>query len=72
MLWRTLLVIVILSLTGCVTGISNCATVFNYTAEQQRRAADELDALPADSVLATMISDYGVIRAEARACRGAS
>jgi hypothetical protein len=37
-----------------------------YPPELQMRAADELAALPPDSVLARMIEDYGELRARIR------
>jgi hypothetical protein len=46
-----------------------CGSVKDYAPDVQSAAAAELQALPAHSVIATMIADYGVMRAEARACR---
>lgn len=43
-----------------------------YTADEERRASAELLALPPDSVIAVMITDYGRERAELRACRQGS
>lgn len=63
----------LLLLTGCATGVSDtsvCPRVVEYDAAFQARAADELDALPEGSALATMIEDYGRERAMLRACRG--
>jgi hypothetical protein len=40
-----------------------------YRREFQVRAANELDLLPARSVIAEMMSDYAVMREQARACR---
>lgn len=60
-------------LTGCAAATSEpsvCPRVVEYTPEQQARAADELDALPADAMLVTMMADYGRERAMLRACRG--
>jgi hypothetical protein len=58
--------------SGCAAGASKpvCPSLFTYTPEEQARAADELDALPPDSMVATLVEDYGVVRAEIRACRG--
>lgn len=61
-----------LLLTGCATASSDgtaCPAVIEYTREEQARAADELDVLPVDSVIVTMLQDYAVARDQARACR---
>ncbi|PKP79142.1 MAG: hypothetical protein CVT81_00165 [Alphaproteobacteria bacterium HGW-Alphaproteobacteria-3] len=68
------LAIVTISLTGCATGGSEpriptvCPPVVEYTREFQARAADELDLLPEGSAIAEMLSDYAVMRDQARAC----
>ena len=49
-----------------------CPAPKTYTADEQFRAARELLALPATSILAEMIIDYGRERAELRACRRGS
>lgn len=49
-----------------------CPQPKTYTADEETHAARELLALPADSMLAEMIIDYGRERAELRACRSAS
>ncbi|MDJ0628830.1 MAG: hypothetical protein QNJ44_11265 [Rhodobacter sp.] len=68
-LWRLLLLIGGLSLTACAPGdFSACPIPKDYSQAEQNAAADELDALPEGSVLADFIGDYGVLRAEARAC----
>lgn len=46
-----------------------CPEPKTYTADEQSRAARELMDLPATSILAEMIADYGRERAELRACR---
>jgi hypothetical protein len=43
--------------------------VVEYSREFQARAADELDLLPDGSAIAEMLSDYSVMRDQARACR---
>ena len=48
---------------------SLCPEPKPYTAAEEARAAQDLLALPADSMLAEMIADYGRERAELRACR---
>ena len=57
-----------LLLSACAGVSSNCPIPKEYTGAIQSQAADELEALPSGAVLAAMIADYGVMRAEARAC----
>jgi hypothetical protein len=40
-----------------------------YSREFQARAAAELDLLPKQSAIAEMLSNYAVMRDQARACR---
>jgi hypothetical protein len=51
-----------LCLTGCATGGSEtrapCPPVVEYTAADQARAADEVEALPEGAVVVRMLSDY--------------
>ena len=47
-----------------------CPALVPYPAEVQQRAADELGALPPDSVLARLIDDYGELRARIRGACG--
>ena len=60
-------------LTGCATGGSDarapCPPVVDYTAAEQARAADEVEALPEGVVIIRMLSDYAMLREQARACR---
>ena len=62
-------------LTACATGGSElrvvpvCPPVVEYSREFQARAAHELDLLPESSAIAEMLSDYAVMRDQARACR---
>lgn len=60
-------------LTGCVMGGSDarapCPPVVDYTAADQARAADEVEALPEGTVIVRMLSDYAVLRDQARACQ---
>lgn len=62
-----------LLLTGCAMGGSDtrapCPPVVDYNAADQARAADEVEALPEDAVIGRMLSDYTVLRDQARACR---
>ncbi|MFN4282374.1 MAG: hypothetical protein ACK4NA_07025 [Alphaproteobacteria bacterium] len=62
-------------LTACATAGSDprtvavCPPVVEYSREFQARAAHELDLLPESSAIAEMLSDYAVMREQARACR---
>ncbi len=66
------LLIVTLWLTGCAMAGSDtrapCPPVVGYTAEDQARAADEVDALPEGAVIVRMLGDYAVLRDQARTC----
>lgn len=72
---RTLVALALLtmSIAGCATAPSNaCPREVEYSAEQQRRAVDELLALPNDGMVrGVMMPDYGRLRDQARACRNA-
>ena len=67
------LLIVMLWLTGCAMGGSDtrspCPPVVEYSAADQVRAAEEVGALPEGTVVVAMLSDYAVLRDQARACR---
>lgn len=58
---------------ACATGdserIAICPPVSEYSWEFQARAEYELALLPEKSALAEMLSDYAVMREQARACR---
>jgi hypothetical protein len=75
---RTLLVpgLLMLLSAGCATAPSKaipaCPREVEYSKEEQVTAADELDALPPQSILHVFMADYGRLRAQTRACRGAS
>ena len=60
-------------LTGCATGGFDgkalCPPVVGYSAIDQIRAAAEIEALPENAVVVGMLSDYAVLRDQARACR---
>ena len=60
-------------LTGCAMGGSDarapCPPLVEYTSAEQERAADEVGALPEGAVIVRMLSDYAVLRDQARACR---
>lgn len=63
----------LLSLTACAKGGSEakapCPPVVSYTAADQARAATEVEALPENVTVVRMLSDYAVMRDQARACR---
>lgn len=46
-----------------------CPPVVDYTRAEQARAADEVEGLPEGTVIVRMLSDYAVLREQARACR---
>ena len=50
-------------------GQAVCPPVVAYTTTDQARAADEVDALAEGAVVVRMLSDYAVLRDQARACR---
>ena len=60
-------------LTGCAMGgfdvRAPCPPVVDYTPADQTRAADEVEKLPESSAIVRMLSDYAVLRDQARACR---
>jgi hypothetical protein len=45
-----------------------CPPVVEYSSADQARAADEVEALPEGAVIVRMLSDYAVLRDQARAC----
>ena len=59
-------------LSGCATGASDlgslgtCPPVVEYSREFQAKAAEELALLPEGSAIAEMLSDYAVMRGQAR------
>lgn len=57
-------------LTGCGTAaLSDCPPLVEYSNEFKRKLADELEALPPNSALATFTIDSYVLRNMVRACR---
>lgn len=65
---HALLLIGAVCLSGCVRHVSEvCPRIQSYSPEVQARAADELETLPADSVLPVFLGDYAVMREELRA-----
>ncbi|WP_454560450.1 hypothetical protein [Parapedomonas caeni] len=73
---RAVLVLATIWLSGCATvssdvgGQATCPPVVEYRREFQARAAEELALLPEGSVIADMLTDYAVMREQARACLG--
>ena len=76
--WKRRLVVlaIVASLpSGCGTAGSDrsaaavCPPVVEYGAELQAAAAAEVETLPAGSAVAVLLSDYAVMRDQARACR---
>ena len=69
------LVIVTSLLSACATvnsesAIGVCPPVVEYDAEFQTRAAEDVQALPEGSAIVEMLSDYAVMREQARVCNG--
>jgi hypothetical protein len=67
------LLIAVLSLTGCATvGFETrapCPPAVEYSAADQARAADEVEALPEGAIIVRLLGDYAVLRDQVRACR---
>jgi hypothetical protein len=71
--------IAVLLLTGCGVQVSKergltvvCPTLFPYSAEEQAKLADELEAMPKDAVAPRMMIDYAKVRKQIRVCGGVS
>jgi hypothetical protein len=62
-----------LLLSGCATANSDakalCPPVVQYSTADQTRAAEEVEALPEGAMVVRMLSDYAVLRDQARTCR---
>jgi hypothetical protein len=43
--------------------------VVEYSREEQRRVADEVEALPEDAVIIGWLADYAVLRGQLEPCR---
>jgi uncharacterized protein YceK len=75
---RAALVIATSFLSGCATvssdvdGHGACPPVVDYSREFQARAAEELALLPEGAAIAELLSDYSVMRDQARVCRSRS
>ena len=59
-------------LSGCAmvgsSGPSFCPPVVDYSTAEQARAAVEVNALPEGAIIVRLLSDYAVLRDQARAC----
>ena len=72
----TVLAITTSLLSGCATvrsedgRLATCPPVVEYGREFQARASEELALLPQGSAVAEMLSDYAVMREQARVCVG--
>ncbi|MGB4952269.1 MAG: hypothetical protein WBO55_16730 [Rhizobiaceae bacterium] len=68
------LAITTILLSGCVTvrsedgRLATCPPVVEYGREFQARAAEELALLPEGSAIKEMLSDFAVMREQARGC----
>ena len=66
------LLIAMLCLSACAMdgfdARAPCPPVVDYTAADQALAADEVETMPAGAVIVRMLSDYAVLRDQARAC----
>ena len=65
--------IAMISLSGCAMGGSEralgvCPPVVEYDGGFQARAAGEVPALPDGSTIVEMLTDYAVMREQARVC----
>jgi hypothetical protein len=75
--WRkrvAVLAVGMIFLTGCATGSSDqrravvCPPVVDYSREEQRRVAEEVETLPEGSAIVQWLADYAVLRAQLREC----
>lgn len=73
---RVALAIATTLLSGCATvgfdenQLGACPPVVEYGREVQAQAAEDTDLLPEGSAIDEMLSDYAVMREQARACGG--
>ena len=68
------LLIAMLLLSGCAADGSDrpgqlCPPVVKYSVADQDQAADEVETLSEASIVVRMLSNYAVLREQARACR---
>nr|WP_074818999.1 hypothetical protein [Pseudorhodobacter antarcticus] len=66
------LLIAMLWLSGCAMVSSDpstaCPPTVEYSTSDQTRAAMEVEALPEGAIVVRMLSDYAVLRDQARTC----
>ncbi len=73
---RFAVLVIVTSLLGACATVSServvgvCPPVVEYDAGVQARAVEEVQVLPEGSMIVEMLSDYAVIREQARVCRG--
>ncbi|SFJ20522.1 hypothetical protein SAMN05216258_1176 [Albimonas pacifica] len=73
---RAVLVLATIWLSGCATvrsedgRLATCPPVVEYGRKFQARAAEEMALLPQGSAVSEMVSDYAVMREQARVCVG--
>jgi hypothetical protein len=66
------LAVAMIFLTGCATGSSDrrwavvCPPIVDYSREDQRNSADEVEALLEGSTIVQWLADYAVLRAQVR------
>ena len=56
-------------LAACAPANSSCPPLVDYDRATLARVATELERLGTNSVTSQLIADYGVLRAQVRACR---
>jgi len=56
------------AMVGSETPPSACPSVVDYSRPQQARVADEVARLPEDALIIGWLSDYAVLRDQAKAC----
>jgi hypothetical protein len=56
------------AMVGSETPPSACPPVVDYSRPQQARLADEVAKLPEDALIIDWLSDYAVLRDQAKAC----
>ena len=68
------LALAMISLSGCAgagseAALGACPPAAEYSRAEQAQAAAEVEAMPEGAVIERMLSDYAVMREQARACR---
>ena len=71
---QTALVAAMILLTGCAgvgfdTSTSACPPLVEYSRAEQARVTNEVAAMPDGARIPEWLSDYAVMREQARACR---